>query len=214
MKREEALRIIKECKEKGFKHTFYTLNEYHTALDIAIKALEQEPIKRDIAGYEGLYTIDIFGNIYNSDGKEMKKRINEFGYFDIGLSKNNKQSRFKVHRLVAQTFIPNPQNKAQVNHIDGNRKNNAVWNLEWVTPKENTQHAIVTKLRHDNPRDLLGQRFGNLVVKKFKGDIRKSGKLRHLWECECDCGKIVTVIDNNLITGHALSCGCRKGVKK
>lgn len=43
MKREEALRIIKECKEKGFKHTFYTLNEYHTALDIAIKALEQEP---------------------------------------------------------------------------------------------------------------------------------------------------------------------------
>ena len=45
MKREEALRIIKECKEKGFKHTFYTLNEYHTALDIAIKALEQEPCK-------------------------------------------------------------------------------------------------------------------------------------------------------------------------
>ena len=43
MKREEAVRIIKECKEKGFKHTFYTLNEYHTALDIAIKALEQEP---------------------------------------------------------------------------------------------------------------------------------------------------------------------------
>ena len=42
MKREEALRIIKECKEKGFKHTFYTLNEYHTALDVAIKALEQE----------------------------------------------------------------------------------------------------------------------------------------------------------------------------
>lgn len=42
MTREEAVRIIKECKEKGFKHTFYTLNEYHTALDIAIKALEQE----------------------------------------------------------------------------------------------------------------------------------------------------------------------------
>ena len=43
MTREEAVRIIKKCKEKGFKHTFYTLNEYHTALDIAIKALEQEP---------------------------------------------------------------------------------------------------------------------------------------------------------------------------
>lgn len=58
MKREEAVRIIKECKEKGFKHTFYTLNEYHTALDIAIKALEQEPCNDVISRQAVLDVID------------------------------------------------------------------------------------------------------------------------------------------------------------
>ena len=62
MKREEALRIIKECKEKGFKHTFYTLNEYHTALDIAIKALEQEPCEDCISRQAVL-------NLINADWK-------------------------------------------------------------------------------------------------------------------------------------------------
>lgn len=190
------------------------LREEVTNLEAKIKALSQEPITRDVVGYEGLYTVDIFGNVFNADGKLMKQRTNEWGYFDIGLSKNNKQSRYKVHRLVAQAFIPNPQNKEQVNHIDGNKKNNAVWNLEWSTPQENTQHSIVTELRKTKTKDLTGERFGNLVVKSYLGDIRKAGALRHLWECQCDCGKVVTVIDNNLITGHAQSCGCQKGARK
>ena len=65
MKREEALRIIKECKEKGFKHTFYTLNEYHTALDIAIKALEQEPCKDAISREDALMALT--GEIKETD---------------------------------------------------------------------------------------------------------------------------------------------------
>ena len=176
--------------------------------------MTKERIARDIVGYEGLYSIDIFGNVFNSKGVEMKQRLNEIGYLTIGLSKNNRRKLWKVHRLVALTFIPNPQNKTQVNHIDGNKTNNVVWNLEWVTPKENTHHAIATGLRHDEMRDLTVQKFNNLTVKKYIKDIRQSGALRHLYECQCDCGNIVNVTDNNLITGSTKSCGCLKEINR
>lgn len=63
------------------------------------------------------------------------------------LSKQHKNKKILVHRLVAQAFIPNPCNKPQVNHIDGNPQNNFIENLEWVTNSENTQHAWNTGLR-------------------------------------------------------------------
>ena len=69
------------------------------------------------------------------------------GYLRVGLSKHMKVRYFKVHRLVAETFIPNSENKPEVNHIDGNKKNNCVSNLEWVTSKENYEHAIKIGLR-------------------------------------------------------------------
>lgn len=67
-------------------------------------------------------------------------------YKFVTLQLEGKQKRMRVHRLVAETFIPNPENKPFVNHIDGNRSNNNVENLEWVTPSENTQHAVATGL--------------------------------------------------------------------
>ena len=63
------------------------------------------------------------------------------GYHEVNLYKNNNVKRFKVHRLVAQAFIPNPQGKPQVNHIDGDKSNNRASNLEWATDKENKAHA-------------------------------------------------------------------------
>lgn len=108
-----------------------------------------EEIRRDVVGYEGIYTIDIFGNVIRvKDEKEVPQQKNKFGYMNVALYRDGKQKQYKVHRLVAQAFIPNPQEKKQVNHIDGNKTNNIVWNLEWSTPKENINHAIKAGIYH------------------------------------------------------------------
>jgi len=105
--------------------------------------MTREGLTKDIVGYEGIYTIDIFGNVIRKkDGKEIPQQMNQFGYMNVSLYKDGKQKQHKVHRLIAQAFILNPQNKEQVNHIDGNKQHNVVWNLEWCTCKENINHAV------------------------------------------------------------------------
>lgn len=139
--------------------------------------MTREEIERDVVGYEGLYSIDIFGNVTRlSDNKEMKQQMNKFGYVNVSLSKNGKQKQHKVHRLIANAFIPNPQNKEQVNHIDGNKAHNVVWNLEWCTCKENINHAVKTGL---NPKCTpvriieTGKTYPDITscAKDIKGDI-------------------------------------------
>ena len=111
--------------------------------------MTREVITRDIVGYEGLYSIDIFGNVINlKNNREVKQQKNKFGYMCVSLYKDKKQKQYRVHRLIAETFISNPQNKEQVNHIDGDKTHNVVWNLEWVTAKENNIHASDTGLVH------------------------------------------------------------------
>lgn len=101
---------------------------------------------RDIPGYEGLYQVSSLGNVRR--GERIKKpHTDHGGYLTVWLSKNAKMKCLKVHRLVAQAFIPNPDDKRTVNHIDGNKKNNGVENLEWATHSENIIHANKTGLR-------------------------------------------------------------------
>lgn len=107
-----------------------------------------EEIIRDVVGYEGIYTIDIYGHVINvSNNKEVTQWTDINGYRKVNLSKNKKQRGYMVHRLVAEAFIPNPLNKSQVNHIDGNKQHNVVWNLEWNTPSENVRHSVATGLQ-------------------------------------------------------------------
>lgn len=98
---------------------------------------------RKVKGLEEFYEISSEGRIKSLlQNKIMHPYINsDTGYYYINLAKAGKKG-FKIHRLVAEAFIPNPLNKTEVNHIDHNRLNNRVENLEWVTSSENTKHAI------------------------------------------------------------------------
>jgi hypothetical protein len=95
-------------------------------------------IWKDIEGYD--YIISNYGNIKHiRNNKYLKERYTK-GYNRIALHKNGKQKNFFVHRLVAEVFITNSEDKKQVNHIDGNKLNNNVDNLEWCTHSENQVH--------------------------------------------------------------------------
>lgn len=102
-----------------------------------------EEIWEDIEGYEGLYRISDKGNIFSVRRNIILKQTSDKkGYLRIGLSNNGIVKHYQVHRLVAMTFIPNDdENKNQVNHIDGDKTNNCVENLEWCDNSYNTWHS-------------------------------------------------------------------------
>lgn len=114
----------------------------------------------DVVGYEGIYQISDRGQMRTVPGKTTVRRLNgkdeirhwkgrtlkqktdRRGYKRVTLWKNKREKDFLVHRLVCTAFHPNPENKPEVNHIDGNPSNNRVDNLEWVTSQENLMHAF------------------------------------------------------------------------
>lgn len=115
-----------------------------------------------VKGYEGLYEVSEAGEVYSlertvlgKDGvtypfkaKHKSKHVNvQTGYLQVNLWKNGKGRMHDNHRLAAIAHIPNPENKPEVNHLDGDKLNPATYNLEWSTSSENSQHAVDTGLR-------------------------------------------------------------------
>lgn len=147
---------------------------------------------KDIKGYEGYYQINELGDVRSLDrvvvcgdkgglmtrkGRIMDKVVNKDGYLNVGLSKFDKRKIYRIHRLVAETFLPNPENKPQVNHIDNDRKNNNVENLEWVTISENMYHAYrhgdLSKKGEKNGRSKLTEEKVKEIRLKYKNGISR-----------------------------------------
>lgn len=147
-----------------------------------------------VVDYEGVYCVSRSGNIYRV-GKQtpLKQTIKSNGYHYVTLSKNNKRKKLYVHRIVAQAFIKNVDLDLEVNHIDGNKSNNTVGNLEWVTRLINVQHFFYKKYALISPNNLLVEfsgirefaRQNNLdnssVAKVIKGKLNHTKGWRFGW---------------------------------
>ena len=134
-----------------------------------------------VVGYEGIYEVSSFGNVRSVDrvityknglrvpykGEPKSQVTDKYGYNYVSLYENQKHKQGMVHRMVAQAFIPNPEKRPQVNHIDGDKLNNSLENLEWVTPQENIAHAKETGLLEG----VSGE--GHYKSKLREGDVKE-----------------------------------------
>lgn len=148
-------------------------------------------IWKDIRGYDGLYEISNLGYVRRKEHidtkcrqgyrvfktRDLKSWHNYKGYLKVSLSKNNNSHEKFVHRLVAEAFIPNPLMLPQVNHIDGNKDNNCVDNLEWCTCKENIKHSYENNLVDAEKRASSRKDNHNVV---FNGEIMNLSKFSRL----------------------------------
>lgn len=193
----------------GLCRNFEITTKQNTTMTNLLSPLE---IFKPIIGYEGYYEASNFGRIKSIEriafngmsnhilkSRILKHGIKENGYLHVCLCKNGKAKHYHVHRLVASAFIPNPEGKPQVNHINGKPSDNRVANLEWVTMKENHRHAY----------DVLGRpgantgRFGALngkskevqmisidgdVIRTFESVMEASRELR---VCEASIRSVI-----------------------
>lgn len=136
----------------------------------------------------------------------VEKNKNRYGYVVVTLWVNKQAKPYRLHRLIAKTFIENPENKPEINHIDGNKQNNDISNLEWCTSSENNIHAIKNKLRDNyNFSHSMKGKFGKLnhsskpiLQYDLKGNFIKK------WDC---------IEDTNRYFGHGISSSIIKVCK-
>jgi len=133
---------------------------------------------RPVIGYEGLYEVSNLGNVLSVEridnagrkrgGFRLKQKTDRYGYKCVNLCKNGITKSTTVHRLVAEAFIPNPDKKPEVNHKNEDKQDNSVKNLEWVTSKENQNHATLPERRSKAKRRAVFQidsKTGKVIAK-------------------------------------------------
>lgn len=162
--------------------------------------MKEKEIWKDIEGYEGSYRISNKGRVRSLDrivgcnggsrfvrGKLYCLAFNQERYCNVFLRMGGVGTTFQVHRLVAKAFIPNPENKPFVNHIDCNPSNNSVENLEWCTPSENSVHAsVLGRLTNPNAsRKLAAIKDGQITkIYNSTSEVKKDGfDRRAIYQC-------------------------------
>jgi NUMOD4 motif/HNH endonuclease len=157
-----------------------------------------------VSGYEGNYEVSNLGKVRSLDrilsnkrhqtrakGRVLKHSFDSWGYPHIGLCRDyGKKFTFKIHRLVAIAFTPNPENKPCVNHLDGNKTNNTAANLEWATSKENHDHAVATGLKRNPVGDNGRARLTPELIQQAK-------TLRALGNTYASIGRELGVSENH-----------------
>jgi hypothetical protein len=187
---------------------------------------QQDEVWKDVVGYEGLYRISNQGTVCRlyKNGKVnfMTPRILN-GYWRVKLCNCNTQKEYFLHRLIAQAFIPNPDNKPEINHINGIKTDNRIENLEWVTRSENAIHATKTGLlkyseyRYNRARDVNSKPVMCIETGKIYASYTEAGEdiktdAAHIGECisgkRSTAGgyhwKLVSIIDAYNSTRKAL----------
>ena len=135
---------------------------------------------KDIKGYEGLYAVTSCGKVWSYYSKKFLKLFaDKDGYLHVNLHKDGKMKHYSLHRLVAEAYLPNPENLPQVDHIDNDKTHNYVNNLQWITHRDNVRKGR------------------NKPVLQF--DLE--GNFIREWECAYDVGKEVKQGINNCLRG-------------
>ena len=181
-------------------------------------------IWKDILGYEGRYQVSNLGRVRSLDryswngykywlqkGKILKPFQQKSGYLNVDLSNGHSKShKYRVHRLVAQTFIPNPNNLPCVNHKDENPQNNKVLNLEWCDYRYNNNygnHNLKMSLTMQKKKyKIIAIRNGRKASKKVK-QLDLNGKLLHIYPSQSEAAR------KNNVKSRGISDCCNKKIK-
>ena len=163
----------------------------------------KKEIWKQIEGFEGFYEVSNLGRIKSlarprttkgggityMPERILKQTVDKFGYCKVCLFKGGVRHYCKPHRLVAKAFIPNLDNKPEINHKDGNKENNSVSNLEWATPTENKRHAYATGLNggeHIKNRKPVNQydKDNNLIATfPSINEAQRQTNTKNIWIC-------------------------------
>lgn len=165
-------------------------------------------IWKTIDGYPN-YMISNMGNVKNiKTGKMLKPVDAGYGYYQVSLCKNGKHKSFRINRLVGIAFIPNPENKPCIDHINTNKMDNRVCNLRWVTPKENMNNPITKRNKKQNMYLPCLGKFGKKHhFSKPILQFTKTGELVKKWDSIMD-------IERELGISHKHISSCCKGKRK
>lgn len=170
--------------------------------------MSENEVWKDIKGYEGLYQVSNLGRVKHLKKNKIKEIYHsKHGYCRVGLSKNGKMKNKLVHRLVAEQFIDNEMDKPQVNHIDGDKSNNRVENLEWVTASENQIHSYSKGLNKGSEKQKEAVRINGLKNSIKVLQLNKENKILKEWKSLSEIERVLKIPAGNI--SH-----CCKGRRK